>query len=398
MIEAIHTNKKKILMVALILLYAISLAWIANCTDAQYAVLSKLRLIPFAILCLMALDTLVVGIKEKGSFFGYIKDHMVLMVCCVVALIIFLVSHNIQPIIFIVMLVAIAEFGFDEFIKPVLITHIVFMITTITLCKLGFIEQVEIGRNNSDIIRQSLGYMYPLELHGHFLIIVLMYIYIRKEKYMWAECLGINGINYVLFQYSNARTDVIFVFFVSVCALLLTFIKSNWLVKKNCLWVYAIITIICAIVPFVMVINFDPTSEFQSNLNHALSNRLYISNYVVEEEGIPLFGKEMEWIGFGRTGNNIEETYNWVDMSCIKDTIDYGVVFSVIFTGGWIYMFYDQIKKKNKYGILVVMVLMLSCIIEYRSFLPYIYPIILLMAPGIMVENKYLLKVQVIDE
>lgn len=398
MMEYISANKKHILRIALVVLYAVSLPWIANCTDSQYALLSKLRLIPYAMISLLALFTLLEGIKKKGSLLQYIKDHLVLIVCCIVALCIFIASHNIQPIVFVIMLVALSDEGFEEFLKPILLTHIAFMILTIVLSKMGIIEQVVIGRNNSDVIRQSLGYMYPLELHGHFFIIVLMYILFRKEKYTWSECLGINGLNIVLFQFSDARTDVIMVFVVSVLALLLQYIKTDWLINKKMLWLYAIGTIAFVVIPFIMTIAFNPTNEFEATLNRALSNRLYITNYVIEEEGLPIFGKEMEWVGFGRTGTNIEETYNWVDFSFIKDTIDYGLVFTGIFTCGWIYMFYDQIKKRSKYGILVVMVLLLSCIIEYRSFLPHIYPLILLMAPAIMVENKDILKIKVEDE
>jgi hypothetical protein len=155
----------------------------------------------------------------------------------------------------------------------------------------------------------------------------------------------------------------------------------------------SVYTVFVTGVPFLLTFLYNPDNAFLYKLNSILSGRLRVAHQVVSETGLHLFGTYLDWVGSGFTGEGMGSDYNWIDFSFVKDTVDYGILFEILFTLGFIYMFYTQIRKKNIYGIIIIAVLLLSSVLEYHTFMPYTYPLTLMMCTAVMTENRDILRI-----
>ncbi len=397
----LHDHKAKIATLTLMFYYAVSLPWLTKYTETEMFFMKKMRIPAYALFLMLAFDTVywsIVRYHEKrpdisylSAVAGWIADHVLLLVCGIVALGIFLSTSHMQPLIFLVMLTGIADTGFDKHITGIFFVHILFMILTIILFHLGIKEQVTIGRAGTDMVRQSLGYIYPLDFHGHFFFIVLMYIYLKKDSFRIPDYLMINAANLLMFELTNARNDFFMIILASTLAVAVCR-NHEKIAGKIRLWLCSAYTVFVTGVPFLLTFLYSRDNAFLHKLNSILSGRLRVAHQVVSETGLHLFGTYLDWVGSGFTGEGMGSDYNWIDFSFVKDTVDYGILFEILFTLGFIYMFYTQIRKKNIYGIIIIAVLLLSSVLEYHTFMPYTYPLTLMMCTAVMTENRDILR------
>ena len=395
----ISANKKVLVTMTLCLCYATGLVWITMYTERVMSVCTKLRYLSYFLFILLACDTVINDIEryllkcnEKNLFRGILKyaaDHLFLCIWALMSVAVFIKTKHMQPAVFLCMILSMADTGFDKHIKAVFYVQICFMIMVLLLYNRGLIDPVNITRGEGNI-RYSLGYMYPLELQGHFLYITLMYIYVRRKEFMYNDFLLINLANILLYQFTDAKTDFCAAVIVTVAALAVNIIGSERVIKHLHLWFWEGCALLSVVLPWILVLLYDHSNSRWVEFDRLLTWRLYCTNQVLKDTGIPLFGRIVEWVGLGYSngGDLNGQTYYWIDSSFIKDAVDYGLVFSILLLLGFLFMIAYEFREKNVFGVIMLEGLLLAAMMEYKTFLPSVYPVILLMSSGILMTNK----------
>lgn len=402
MYELIAEHKEMLVSIALTICFTSGLVWITDYTDAAMAVWSKVRYVSYLMFAVLALHTMTGEyLKEKEEHpersipalvLNYLREHAYFTVFALVSLAVLAVTHHMQPIVFLMMVIAMADTGFDKHALILFIVHLAFMTGLITLHKFGFQDQVVYTRFTDGTVRYSLGYLFPLEFHGHFLFIAFLYIYLRKKKLLLQDFLMITLFNVLIFEFTDARTDFYVIQFVTCVTLLVNLIGARRVMDHLHLWFWEACAVLSAAVPFVLAYAYREGSAFWDKLDHMLTERISITSRVLKTTGMPVFGKAMRWVGLGFNGWGEEGMeYNWIDFSFVKDSVDYGWIFVILLVIGFVLLIAYEFRKKDIFGVIIIEGLLLSCMVEYHSFMPSVYPLILMMTSFILMPNKEML-------
>ncbi len=393
--QLINQNKKLLVSIALVICYFSGLFWISDYTEELISAMSKVRYLSYAMFAVLALNT---GINELQKYYNdtknivsavlsFMKDHLYFMAWAIVSVLVVLATHHLQPLVFLMMITAVADTGFDSHIRTIFYTHICFMLTIVFLHKFGFVSQIT-ARRPDGTFRISCGYIFPLELQGHFLFILLMYIYLRKSRFRLNDVLLTSLFNVFLFEMTDARTDFYVGMLVIIVAFVINLFGADKIVRRMHLWFWELCALASVALPFVLVKMYNPAAARWQKLDSLLSTRLTITSGVIKTTGFPLFGTVMEWIGLGNTGRAPEgKELNWIDFSFVKDAVDYGWVFVVLLVIGIAFMIAWAYRKHDVFGMIMFEGVMLSCVLVYHSFLPNVYPIFLALSEGILLKN-----------
>lgn len=352
----------------------------------------------FGVLCCVSVyPNKIRGFKcffDKGLKF--VLRHYILLFYLVLSLLILLIGKNRLPLVLALILWGSYEYDFKEVLKIIFKVNVVFMAITM-LCELtDFLPDIIITRGSD--LRYSMGYIYPLELMSHFLFIVLMYIFLRQEKFNTNDFLYINAINILLFKITDARTSFLLVLFVTLSTLIITKYKLNKLVSKINIYMVISFVLLCSLGSFLLALLYTPESELMLFLDKLLSGRLELGHNAIASYGITLFGQKIEWVGFGAQvdPNTVRTIYNFVDCSYLKNAFDMGILFLLFTLVGYIYIGYKFIHTSNIYGILILMVILVLCVLEPRLVQIAMNPFIILAGDGLLMDNESMKEVKVV--
>ena len=86
-----------------------------------------------------------------------------------------------------------------------------------------------------------------------------------------------------------------------------------------------------------LVFSYSKGSEIGIKANNIMSGRLKYTKQAIEEYGINLFGKDIEWKGWGGYGYIEKEIfkYNYVDIAYFKILFDKGLIFLLLYIIGY---------------------------------------------------------------
>ena len=155
----------------------------------------------------------------------------------------------------------------------------------------------------------------------------------------------------------------------------------------------------CYSAPVVLLIIFNSlTYAYSKNYNNIdkvdklLSGRLELTAKAYEEYGVPIFGKDIKWHGWGGYGYvNLEEMdefeYNFVDSSYAKIIFDYGIIYMILVIFAYQYMLRKNFNEKNYWAVASLLFVLIWSFIE-----PYIInlgrnPLILLLIPTLEIKT-----------
>lgn len=324
--------------------------------------------------------------REEGIL-QTVKRYLPFLAISSVCICVKISTGDMLPLKIVLFMAAVHKTDLKKIFMILLAVHIVFTLAVFAAFKAGMITDVIVPRKNGSI-RHSLGFIYPLDLHGHYLSMVFMYMYIRAEKFNAYDAGIVNALSALLFLATNARTDLLVIILAS---LVLVYVNRKGFKKISdhaagiCAGAY---TLALTLTPFILTAVYDPESSFMAKLNRALTNRLAIQQKVIRETGYPLFGKAMEWIGWGAYDGTNRPDYNFVDCTFLKDTIDFGIFFEILFIAGMIALFLYLLKKGELTSAVIMAFFLLSCTIEYHTVLTYMYPILLLLNNVLINEGR----------
>lgn len=318
------------------------------------------------------------------------KLNINILIIAVLSIIIFLFSKNKSIIEITILLISLRKMNYNKLIKLALRVFIVIFAVIINLSLLGLIPDWTYTRGET--IRHSLGFLYPTDCIGIFFSIILMIFYIKKSNITVWEILFLQTVNTFLYKYTDGRMS-----FILATILLLTMLISKRKIIKKFLYdneiVQKILSVICYITPITLFILFNlivllytDRNAFSIKINNLLSGRIEYTYNAYQNYGVPIFGKDIEWMGWGGHGYTDSKDasnfkYNFVDSSYAKMIFDYGILFTMLVILSYTKILVIKNKEKDYWTVITLIYILIWSFIE-----PYLInfgrnPLVLLLIP-----------------
>lgn len=217
-------------------------------------------------------------------------------------------------------------------------------------------------------VRHYLGFRYVLNGPIILLHIILLYMYIRKEKMKFAEISVLFLVSVWMFFATDARLSFLLSVFSLLIATINRYRKDNYSSLKiiPCMLIFSYL-VSCAII-LLLTVFYSPTNDWMVLLDFLLAGRLSISQISIKEYGINLFGSKVEWLGNGldELGNTKvgEYAYLWVDSLYIQMFQRDGIVFTIIFLCMLTLLMYKFYKKRDNLLLIIFSIRAVQCMIE----------------------------------
>lgn len=322
------------------------------------------------------------SVKEiMKKIFFWIYNNKILLFSIALGSVIMFFSKNKGPLVLTLILWSSSFFDFNRHIKKILIISSVFFLVTIIFEMLGILPDIIITRNQN-IVRHSLGYIYPLEFMSHFIFIIFMIVYVYAEKINITCMMAILVYGILMFEITDSRTS----FYILVIFLLLFFFIKQLNLERFLLKIpksfYIFFTVMFFVIPIILTLIYNADNNFMFKLNGLLSDRLNLGKEAIINYGITFFGEKIKWIGFGKQLNPslVLENYNFVDCWYIKNLLDHGIIYELCVLIGYIYIVVNLYNKRNIIGILIIFSIMTISFLEPRLMNLAFNPFVLMMS------------------
>ncbi|MBE6924328.1 MAG: hypothetical protein E7466_03700 [Ruminococcaceae bacterium] len=233
---------------------------------------------------------------------------------------------------------------------------------------LGVIDNVVAHRSGR--LREYLGFRYSLYAPGIVLNMTALYIYIRKSRITIPAAIFWALLNWYVYHMTDSRISFVLAELLIVIAVLMRFMPKI-VEKVQALWaVMAASFAIFGVGSLLMTIFYDSTNPWMRRLNTALEGRLNLGRKSLSQYGIPLFGKDIEWIGNGLDvdGNTVEGIYNYVDCLYVKVLQRYGLVFTVLLIVLLCWAMFRLWRQKEYHILLISASVAAHCVLDDLSF------------------------------
>ncbi len=244
---------------------------------------------------------------------------------------------------------------FQKIAKACLIACIVNLVLIIGLSQAGVIlDYVIESATRKD--RHFLGYRYVLYGPAIYFNVVALLVYLRKRDMRWATYIGLFIINYVLYQFTDARLSFIF-----TCLLLFGSIVLKYgyeAINRLPIWRWLAVfsLLISMVVSIGCTLMYSPSNTFLVKVNDKLENRLVYGQNSLESIGVTVWGQEVSYVGNGLDidgSRNTSGAYDYVDCFYLKCLEKYGIVFMAIAMSAYTWVLY-RLKQRNCLTILII--------------------------------------------
>lgn len=328
-------------------------------------------------------------IKICYDIFKDKKITLSMIIYVILAIIIAYVSRNNEILFFVLVLISCRKLDVNKLFRILYYCSLVTFGLVILMSVLKIIPDWIFYRDVKE--RHSLGFVYATDCIGIFLSIVLMFFYIRKSNAKILEIVIFEIINIVLYKLTDGRLS-----FILITILLFILILSKINIFKRIFlsdFIQKIIKFICCVLPIFLLLLYNFLSilyinnnKFAIKINYLLSNRLKYTAEAYGNYGVPLFGKDIDWNGWGEFGyTDIDKKdsykYNFVDSSYAKLIFDYGIIFDILIIISYTYILVKNFNKKEYWSVFAIIFVLVWAIIE-----PYLVdfgrnPLVLLLVP-----------------
>lgn len=239
---------------------------------------------------------------------------------------------------------------------------------------LGLIDNVVLVQDNTNRVRECLGFRYALYLPTFFMNVVALWICDRKEQISTLSVVALLLINWWIYDRTISRTIYVFSMLLLVAALVLKY----WPRLAERLRPLFFLTVFsypaAAAISLLLTMKYDSSVPWMKALNRALSTRLSLGKNSIEEYGFTLFGESIPWVGNGLdvNGNASTKEYTYVDCFYLQVLQHFGILFSVICMGLVIWLMYRCYKRREYYLLIAFTVVAAHCMLDdLAQYLPY---------------------------
>lgn len=246
--------------------------------------------------------------------------------------------------------------NFERLIKISLFVHIVTIAFVVLSCYGGVLENRIYYRNVTEQTgkRESLGFEYTTEIINQVFYMVLMWIYIRKDKIKPIEWIAMAGLVLALYIKTDTKNATALAIAAIIGSIVLKYSTS---VRKFHKW-YAVVAIgiFPAVACFIIwaSYSYSEANALWVKLNQHISGRLALGKSGILNYGILPFGQPIVWVG-GTPENGA--VYNYVDSSYVQILLNYGPIILSMILAGAVSAGLTLSKKKDMYLFLVLCII-----------------------------------------
>lgn len=234
----------------------------------------------------------------------------------------------------------------------------------IAFSQLNIIEDWDFFRNTNRP-RWGVGYTYPTHASSAFFMAVLIFCYLKKHRINCLHIILIELLNCWIYKKTDSRAGFVLSAVVPMLFYILKYSRKPTY-RSKIAWLLQWVFPICAISIIIMTSQYNDKGILKV-ANSLLSNRLYYSQYSMNQYGIHLLGQKIEWVGWGGYGHTfmtMSDTYNYVDTSYIKLLLENGVLVWGMIMIGWTLTSRIAYKMNNKYLLWSMGILAVYCMAE----------------------------------
>lgn len=303
------------------------------------------------------------------------KELIFIVVITTLLLISSKVTGNRTMLIYWVFIVAAHNIELEKIVKVAIIVHLCCMVTIIASSIAGVVEN-RIYIQGGFRSRASLGYQYATDSSNYFFHMILMYIYIKKEKISWGSMGGLMLCNLLLFELTNTRNA----FVLGTFALIFAGVFKIFKYLRNNNIVYKVGAIFMMPIASGMIIYlsffYNEQVSWMKKLDVLFSGRLAMGYNAFKTYGISVWGQSIQWIGGTRDYMINPGEYNYVDSSYVQILINYGVLILILVCLLFVLLIWKAIKKEDTYLIMVLVIIILHSTLDpqllWMAFNPFI--------------------------
>lgn len=268
---------------------------------------------------------------------NYLPQTIINILALLILIVIWRTSHDVKFFSMGVFILGARKVNFRKLIYLYLIIGVLFLFFAICSSLTGLIKNLIYYRGaKTDVVRQSLGIIYPTDFAAHVLYLFLAYFYLRFSKLNIFDYLSLILSAIILMIVSDARLNVyalilmIPIFFFGKRA------KEGKLISSFIAYFYWTVPIITAYIIGFLTIFYDRSNHIMLKLNSLLSDRLKYGSEAFQKYGISILGQRVQEHGWGGLkGQNMADRsmlnhYFFIDSSFMRLLIIYGVVATVI--------------------------------------------------------------------
>ncbi len=238
----------------------------------------------------------------------------------------------------------------------------------------------------------TFGFGYYNTVPYVFFFMILEHFYIKSSNHKeasWGWLITIFAINFILYKLSTLRLVYYLVCFVLIAYVLL--VKFKFINLRNKLLITGSVMLfpVLFVVSIWMYYSFTINNDMFVKLNQLLSERLILGNQALNHYSINLFGNRIETI---RTANE----YFYVDSGFLYSILGYGLLFSGMALGIYMYLCKYAAKSNNKVLFIWLFAVALFSVINNTWVSLYINPILLYFP--ILLKNRETMKLEILLE
>lgn len=237
----------------------------------------------------------------------------------------------------------------------------------------GILPQNIILREDGSV-RYYLGFSYTSLLANYFFHILLMFLYVKKEKlHLWGYGI-IMMLNVAIYLLTDTRAVFALVFLALVGAFCLERVsipgEKPWfrLTIGN-------VFVFCAVIALILIACYGSGHTLVMRLDKLLSGRLMYGHQAVKTFGLSLFGDAIPWY----SQYDGKQPFMWVDCAYLNIAMNYGVVVLVLVCAGFTWLTRKAIRSMDGMLVLACVFLAIHSITDPQLYMPWYNPFLLLL-------------------
>ena len=298
------------------------------------------------------------------------KISIAFIVLFVIAMMVTLLAKNNGIICTLIVLAALRKLDFEKLIKIAFKIFSVAFISTVALTLLRILPNWEFSRGI--LTRYSLGFDYAATGVSVYLVIIMMYFYIRKNNATYMELLVLELINIFVYRYTDGRlgfvliTLILFIQLFSKFEFIINTFNSNF-IQKTLKLICHTLPIILFVLYHLLIVMYASNSPIANKANKLLSNRIKLTYQAYRKYDVKLFGDDIKWYswaGYGYSETDEDYTYNLVDTAYSRMIFDYGLIFSVLLILGYREILIKNYNDKNYWLLFVIIFVLIWAFLE----------------------------------
>ncbi len=314
----------------------------------------------------------------------YYDDHSILGILLFAAFIIIgilvkLKSGEISTLFYLIFLYGARKVDFEKLLKVWFICSVTIVGLTIlgsymeTVIDLKYHESgyMRTGDEEENIIRHTLGIIYPTDLSAHLMGLMMVLMYLCREKIKVWHCIIGLGFTYWLYKTTYARNNAACMILICVGYMVIisyyhlrSGLNAKYSERRSIPSVLFYSMPVCAILSFLMYYRYNPEKETETIIDKLFATRLPLGKKGLELYPPNLFGHYVVMQGGGYSTKIDLDNYFFLDCSYLYTGLRVGMLFLLIIIIASIVSCYKH--KRDPLFVLSIIVISIFGIAEHH--------------------------------